>query len=86
MQVANDTEDDVLYTVDDPGDPRKLRAKSFQLEPALTSGCTVRFFVGLEQVAISPPMPEGEAIVILKKKLLDYEVRLLMNAQEPVAS
>ena len=79
MQIANDTEDDVLYTVDDPGDSKELQANSFLLEPSLTTGCTVSFFIGLEQVATSPPVPAGEAFVILRKKLLDYEVRILTS-------
>lgn len=77
MPIANDTEDDVLYTIGDPGDPLPLAKGCYRADSMLGKGAVVRFWLGTEELASSAPLNGADSLVVLKRDWQTYEIRVL---------
>ncbi len=82
MHVANCTEEDVDYTVDDGGDPFEIDSGKYHHQPQLDTGRIVTFFERGKtlELARSVKLPQPDVLVTLSKFGGIYAVGVVKTA------
>jgi hypothetical protein len=66
MYVANDSDDDIYYSADDPHDPPLLRANCFKMDSSIEKGKVVRFEREGAEMCTSEKLSSSNVLVIYR--------------------